>query len=62
MTQATLIAKWKPGSMLVLILLTVVPLLIFRKGRNIDYVVEVEVFLAKVFNFSNVVEDDEDLL
>ncbi|KIM43166.1 hypothetical protein M413DRAFT_443978 [Hebeloma cylindrosporum] len=31
-------------------------------GRNIDYVVEVEVFLAKVFNFSNVVEDDEDLL
>ncbi|CAA7271328.1 unnamed protein product [Cyclocybe aegerita] len=31
-------------------------------GRNIDYVVEVEVFLAKVFNFSNVVDDEEDLL
>jgi len=31
-------------------------------GRNINYVVEVEVFLAKVFNFSNIVEDDEDLL
>jgi large subunit ribosomal protein L17e len=61
-TQATLIAKWKLGSMLVFILVTVVPLLNFGKGRNIDYVVEVEVFLAKVFNFSNVVEDDEDLL
>ncbi|KAF8967140.1 Rapamycin-insensitive companion of mTOR, N-term-domain-containing protein [Flammula alnicola] len=31
-------------------------------GRNIDYVVEVEVFLTKVFNFSNIVDDDDDLL
>ncbi|KDR82835.1 hypothetical protein GALMADRAFT_88557 [Galerina marginata CBS 339.88] len=30
--------------------------------RNIDYVVGVEVFLSKVFNFSNVGDDDDDLL
>ncbi|KAF8158105.1 Rapamycin-insensitive companion of mTOR, N-term-domain-containing protein [Crassisporium funariophilum] len=27
--------------------------------RNLDYVVKVEVFLAKVFNFSNVLDEDE---
>jgi hypothetical protein len=31
------------------------------QGRNLDYVVEVEVFLAKVFNFMNEENDDEDL-
>ncbi|KAF8890018.1 Rapamycin-insensitive companion of mTOR, N-term-domain-containing protein [Gymnopilus junonius] len=30
--------------------------------RNIDYVVEVEVFLSKVFNYSNAGDDDDDLL
>ena len=33
-----------------------------HQERNIYYVVQVEVFLAKVFNTSNLADEDEDLL
>jgi len=58
----TLIVKRICGSMWVKQVRRKSNLTLLHQERNIYYVIQVEVFLAKVFNTSNLADDDEDLL
>jgi hypothetical protein len=58
----TLIVKWTRGSMWVKQVHRQSNLTLSHQERNIYYVIQVEVFLAKVFSTSNLADEDEDLL